>query len=598
MTQLGLFEAKAPGASPPAVSAQDGVTSVAVLLERGVLSELDYALAQTLLDIGGERGAALELGIALASWAVQRGHVCADLRRIREAGFYDEAGQALAGIVLPSLEGWLDSLRMSQLVQCDPKEQAVSRPLVLVDARLYLTRYFEYERHLAAALIERSAVSHRDLEGALLEASLDRQFPPEQVAAQEQRRAARLSMLSGLIVISGGPGTGKTFSVAKILLLLQEQARVRGERCEMLLVAPTGKASQRLGEALRENLQEIPEETKRGIPTEASTIHRALGFQQRTPTRFRHNKDNPLPADVVVVDETSMVDLALMTKLVDAVHPKARLILLGDKDQLASVEAGAIFGDICSGLRDGVVHLTRVHRFAGQGPIASLARAVNAGDVTGATAALNDAQEVRFIEVAAGESPDRFLGAFVEQHFARLGSANVSEKLSLLSSFRFLCAHRRGPWGVTAINAWVEKELGLTTVGNAWYAGRPILITENDYALDLFNGDIGVIAEDGDTVAVFPATREGAARRLAPALLPAHETVFAMSVHKSQGSELDEVALLLPEQVSPVITRELIYTAVTRARRKVSIFGSKAVLQHAIETPVQRASGLAAALRG
>jgi exodeoxyribonuclease V alpha subunit len=552
----------------------------------------------------------LELGIALASWAIQRGHVCADLRQIAQRGFHDETGQALSGVVFPELERWTALLAQSSLVQRAANDEPVSRPLLLTDdARLYLARYFEYEQRLAQALLARRQSAPPKLDGNLLQERLNALFPGQDAGSEGQRQACLLAASSALSVISGGPGTGKTYSIGRLLLLLQEQARARNERCDVALLAPTGKAAQRMAEALDQQFTGVPEEQRAGIPKEASTVHRALGYQQKSPTRFRHDRQNPLPADVVVVDETSMVDLALMTKLVDAVRPNARLILLGDKDQLASVEAGAIFGDICVGLRDSVVHLTHVHRYESAGGIAKLATLVNAGDARGALALLSQGDErVQFIELSASDKPQKVLGPLARERFGALGSSDAAAQLRLLTQFRFLCAHRRGPWGVEEINALVQSELGAAGLlrgglGGAndgeWYEGRPILVTENDYSLELFNGDVGIISRaegEGSLLAVFPGKAGTAARRLAPALLPSHETVFAMSVHKAQGSELDEVALILPEQVSPVVTRELIYTAITRARRKVSIFGSKAVLQHAIETPVQRASGLAAAL--
>lgn len=593
MTQLGLFEAKS------AASVGQDATTATVLLQRGVLGELDLALARTLLDLVAERGTELELGIALASWAVQRGHVCADLCKIAEQGFFDDEGKAIEGVALPELTHWLSLLKQSKLVQLGGASSRPLRPLVMTEQGcLYLARYFGYEQRLALALLDRSRGARHEIDHPLLERRLETLFPTQNVASEGQRRACELAASRALSVISGGPGTGKTYSVGKLLLLLQEQAKVRGERCEVLLLAPTGKAAQRLGETLTQQLDGVPDEQRLGIPKSASTIHRALGYQQKSPTRFRHDRQNPLPADVVVVDETSMVDLALMAKLVDAVHPQARLILLGDKDQLASVEAGAIFGDICRGLKNDVVQLTHVHRFEGKGPIAELARAVNAGDADAALSLLNASEATRLVEIAPGAKPQQMLRMAALEHFSKLGRGTVADKLATLSAFRFLCAHRRGPWGVEGINAWVQSLLNqegiLQDAASNWFEGRPILVTENDYVLDLFNGDIGVIGRDESTqqlTAAFPGPA-GTTRRLPPAQLPAHETVFAMSVHKAQGSELDEVALVLPEQSSPVVTRELIYTAITRARRKVVIFGSRAVLSKAIATPVQRASGL------
>jgi len=614
-------------------------SSAARLHELGVLSDLDRELGATLSDIAGERSADVALGAAFASAAVQTGHVCVDLRALVGRVFHDEAGEPLGDVALPGLDAWLVALRGSALVASDEQDPEAPRPLVLSGTRLYLARYFDYEVRLARALLERSRRRFDDVDGPLLSARLDALFPASKPGVDGQRRACLVTALGALGVISGGPGTGKTFTVAKLLAILQEQARARGRApARVLLLAPTGKAAQRLGEAIQQNLADLPPELGGLVPSQASTIHRALGFQERTPTRFRHGEERPLPADVVVVDEASMVDLPLMTKLVAAVHPHARLVLLGDKDQLASVEAGAILAEIYAGnpgdgysramteracaltgdalpistarpgpgLHDCMVHLSYVHRFAGGGPIGALAAAVNAGDVDAALSIVESAGgEVELRPLEPSASLGSVLGALVEERFRSLAAGSVSEKLGALARFRFLCAHRRGRLGVDGLNRFVAEHLVRSEVLDArgdWYDGRPILVTANDYALGLFNGDVGVIAEDPERapdesgrrplVAFFPGSGSAALRRFAPGQLPPHETVFAMSVHKSQGSELDEVALVLPERASPILTRELLYTGITRAKRRVTLYGSREVFASAVRARVERASGL------
>ena len=610
------------------------------LVELGVLSHLDHELALALLDIAGEQDESVALGVAFASWAVQAGHVCADLAALAAGRFFDDDGAVIAGIRLPEPGAWAEALGRSKLCAVGGQDADEPRPLVLAaDARLYLARYFDYETRLARALIERSARRFEDLEGPLLRRGLDQLFPASVHGTEGQRRACLIAALGGLSVISGGPGTGKTYTVAKILILLQEQARARGgDALAIQLLAPTGKAAQRLGEAIQQNLAGLPEALQ--IPSEASTIHRALGYRRNTPTRFRHHRGNPLSADVVIVDEASMVDLALMAKLVDAVHPGARLILLGDKDQLASVEAGAILGatyadnpgdgysaamaaaalrltgDVlqvsptrpAAGIIDCMAHLTHVHRFEGGGPIARLAAAVNAGDAPAALAVLDTSgPEVELREMDPNAELSAVFGPVVEDRFSALRSGGASDKLKLLSSFRFLCAHRRGEFGVEGLNRFVAEHLtrrGIVDARGDWYDGRPVLVTANDYSLDLFNGDIGIIAEEpgssaGDAralVAFFPGSGSAPPRRFAPGQLPPHDTVFAMSVHKSQGSELDEVALVLPGRVSPILSRELIYTGITRAKKRVTIYGTREVLARAIEARIERTSGLSRAL--
>ncbi len=369
------------------------------------------------------------------------------------------------------------------------------------------------------------------------------------------------------------------------------------------------------------------------IPEDASTIHRGLGSIGGRATRFRHDAGNPLLADVVLVDEASMVDLALMARLVDAMPDAARLILLGDQDQLSSVEAGAVLGDICNtgrprsyssafaarlsavvgetvppgadppaatGIGDCIVQLQHSYRYRAASGLGALARAINAGD-TEATAAIlgSDDDDVGRIEPAdAGELGRELTAAACAGFRAYAQEREPAARLRAFEQFRVLCAHRRGWRGVETVNLQIEAALaraGLLDVHGTAYAGRPVMVTRNDYALKLFNGDVGLLLEepggDGRTMAFFVAP-DGAERRLAPARLPPHETVFAMSVHKSQGSEFDEVAVLLPDAVSPVLTRELLYTAVTRARRRVRIYGTAAVIREAVRCRVARTSGL------
>jgi exodeoxyribonuclease V alpha subunit len=504
-------------------------------------------------------------------------------------------------------------------------------------SRVYLARYFDYERRLAAALRRRVGEVDADFEPSSFRASLARLFPENSPGANEQRLAAVLSLVSRVSVISGGPGTGKTSTVAKILVLLQEQALARGrEPYRVELLAPTGKAAQRLGEAIGQYLASLTLDPRVAASASAAskaskTIHRALVYQPRTPTRFRHGRENPLAADLVVVDEASMVDLALMAKLVDAVPDGARLVLIGDKDQLASVEAGSILADMHGGhgrgisgacaerverltgtklvesgsepsLADGMIELTHSHRFREGGGIFELARAVNAGNAAAALELLRQSPFVTLEPLPDPERLERLIGPVVEEKFGRIGSAGIDEKLALLDGFRVLCAHRRGPFGVETMNEWIAahlRQIGALDAEGDFYEGRPIIVTANDHLIELYNGDVGVIAKEGDAAplaARFPAA--GGRRTVPIALLPPHETAFAMSVHKAQGSEFEDVLLLLGDRPSPILTRELVYTAVTRARRRVRICGSPEVLGAAIAARVERASGLCERLWG
>jgi exodeoxyribonuclease V alpha subunit len=415
-------------------------------------------------------------------------------------------------------------------------------------------------------------------------------------------------------VIAGGPGTGKTTRVARIVAELIEQAKTTGQRPPLVaLAAPTGKAAARLQEAVhQESAQLAVSESVREllIALRASTLHRLLGWRPGSHSRFAHDRGNRLPHDVVIVDETSMVSLTLMARLVEAVRPDARLVLVGDPGQLTSIEAGVVLGDIVAAdIGTGIVVLDRVHRYGGG--IARLADAIRRGDSDRAVAALDQAPgEVTWLAVDVGEATgtDDELGP-VRARAVAAGSAVFAaaragagrDALSALGAFRLLCAHRRGPYGVSdwssRVVAWLRGELQDLDVDQRDYVGRPLLVTENDYELGVYNGDTGVIVQGpgGRPAAVFE--RGGELVHFSPLRLGAVDTVYAMTVHKSQGSQFDTAAVLLPAPSSRILTRELLYTAVTRARRELIIVGSEEAVRRAVKRPVARASGLAERLR-
>jgi exodeoxyribonuclease V alpha subunit len=444
-------------------------------------------------------------------------------------------------------------------------------------------------------------------------------------------------MMKKFAVISGGPGTGKTTTAAKILALLLEDAWPAPLR--IALAAPTGKGAARLQSAIYISKDSLvcSDQIKDALPASASTIHRLLGPIEGSPY-FRHNPSNPLDLDVLLIDEASMVDLALMSKLVQALRPSSRLILLGDKDQLASVEAGAVLGDICNTGRshsyskrfstslekatgytvegeskrvppiaDGIVHLRKNYRFASGGGIAELSSAVNRGDWLSSRTLLWEASngDIAWRELPSRDSLRPALKETVLEGFRGAFDSPDAERVSGgLDQFRILCALREGPFGAPAVNLLVEEVLRaerLIRGEGKWYPGRPVLIARNDYELNLFNGDTGITLPDpgqpGELRVFFP-TAGGMIRKVHPLRLPEHETCYAMTVHKSQGSEFERVLLILPDRDSPVLTRELVYTAVTRARRSVEIWGSQVVFRAALERCTERRSGLRDALWG
>jgi len=546
----------------------------------GVLAPADVHVAQRLAAIAGEEDEQVMLAAALAVRGPRLGHVYVDLATIRETAAVDaEEPVDLAALPWPDAGAWLEHVAASGLVTVG-EDGGADRPLRLVDSALYLDRYWREEHQVAADLLTLGA--RLEVDEGLLRGGLERLFDDDR-----QRAAAETAVRRRLAVVAGGPGTGKTTTVARILALLLEQG---ADPALVALAAPTGKAAARLSEAVHDEAGrlDIAGETREHLlALEASTLHRLLGWRSGTHSRFRHDRANRLPHDVVIVDETSMVSLSLMARLVEAVRPDARLILVGDPGQLTSIEAGAVLGDIVEA-SEGIVVLDRVHRFGGA--IAKVAEAIRRGDADAAVEALAGVTWTTDPDVVRDDAVACFRAVAAA---ARDGAGERA--IEALGGFRILCAHRRGPHGVTGWTARVEGWLGhegLAADGE-WYAGRPLLVTENDYGLGLYNGDTGVVIAAGDGRLSAAFERGGALAEFSPARLAAVDTVYAMTVHKSQGSQFDTAAVLLPDAASPILTRELLYTAVTRARRRLILVGGEDAVRAAVARPVARASGLA-----
>jgi exodeoxyribonuclease V alpha subunit len=547
--------------------------------DAGVFEAADVHVAQRLTALAGESDERVSLAIALVVRALRGGSVCVDLRAV-------PAQLGIAGLPWPVTDDWLAAVRASPLLGSPPA-------LRLFGDLLYLDRYWLEEEQVCADLL---ALSVSGTAGDV--PALQRLFPHPEY--DEQRSAAEIALSQAITVLTGGPGTGKTTTVARLLALLVGQAELAGApRPRIALAAPTGKAAARLAEAVAAEVEKLDAADRARLAgLRATTLHRLLGSRPDTSVRFKHNRGNRLPHDVIVVDETSMVSLTMMARLLEAVRPDARLIVVGDPDQLASVEAGAVLADLVEGLAARhdirVAALRTPHRFGES--IGALAEAIRAGDDDRAVALLAAGGE--HIEWIDSDHPADRLRRVLVSHALRVREAAVlgaaRAALATLDEHRLLCAHRRGPYGVSHWNRQVERWLSAETGQPAfatWYAGRPLLVTANDYGLKVYNGDTGVVVagEDGLRAVIAGATGP---LDFSPSRLADIETMHAMTIHKSQGSQADEVTVLMPPEDSRLLTRELFYTAVTRAKAKVRVVGSEASVRAAIGRRAVRASGL------
>lgn len=655
---------------------------------RGWLRSLDAAFARFLADEVAEAPALLLLAAALASHQLGRGHACLDLAdTLGDPGFAlslppegegseTDADRPLLPVDLLeglSLEAWRAALALPGLVGQGDGDT----PLLCLGQRVYLRRYWQYEGAVASGIGRRLGAAVEGQAGVptgRLAAALGALFPPVAgVAGPDwQKLACALAARSAFAIVTGGPGTGKTTTVVRLLAVLQtlalggDEGKGEPEPLRIRLAAPTGKAAARLNESIAGAVAKLDlsaladgDAVRKAIPTEVTTLHRLLGSRPDS-RHFRHHAGNPLGVDVLVVDEASMVDLEMMAALLDALPAEARLVLLGDKDQLASVEAGAVLGELCRRAHDGhyspatvdwlaavsgaavpvelvdpaglpldqaVAMLRHSHRFGAASGIGQLAAAVNAGAAEKA-AALFDAglPDLARLSPGAGEAAFRRLVVEGDPAHGRAGYRTYLETLQATrpaddagqaafddwarrvlkahGSFQLLCALRRGPWGIEGLNpriaGWL-REAGLIPAAEGWYLGRPVLVTRNDYGLGLMNGDIGItLALPGprgaDVLRVaFPAgDGQDGIRWILPSRLQAVDTVYALTVHKSQGSEFVHAALALPDTLSPILTRELVYTGITRARSGFTLVDQAAsgVLERAIGRQVLRVSGL------
>ena len=576
------------------------LTAINILYNEGIFSDLDIHFAKLMAELSNNTSDEILLGSALVSYYNNQGSSCVNLQSLAGKSFPSES-DAYA-ILCPQLSQWETSLKKCSVVGI-PSDYT---PLILNNHCLYSYRYFNYEQILSARI--HSLISLNDIDHKILSNGLERLFPKQ---TNKQKEAAYLAVAHKFCIISGGPGTGKTATVIKILALLLEQ----NPNLNLVMIAPTGKAANRLKEAVTKTLPSLDcnPAIKTAIPTETYTIHRLLGSRLNSPY-FHFSANNPLPYDVVVVDEASMIDLALMAKLLQAIPNQAHLILLGDKDQLASVEAGTVLGDICEAglmqanainnsqltvhnskldnINSSIILLDKSYRFSEQSGIWKLSQAVKQGD--GETA-LQVLKSANYSDIEWHSLTEALPIDLIKQISTKFSMFEAQPEIALqnFDKFRVLCATRHGLHGILNINQSVENYYRHTgQIKSNSYHGQPIIIKRNDYHLNLFNGDIGIIFNiSGQKKAIF-LDSAGQRREFWPNRLPEYETVYAMTIHKSQGSEFEQVLMILPSQFSPVLTKQLIYTGITRAGKKISIWGNEEIFKQAVATDVDRFSGL------
>jgi exodeoxyribonuclease V alpha subunit len=617
------------------------VNGITDIMETGYLSEIDIHFAKFIAGLDGNDHPDIFLASALVSRATGEGDGYLDLNSItRKSILLDINGKNR--IKSPRLSEWLKILDKSRVVG-RPGEY---RPLILDEKnRLYLYRYWDYENRLLNIIQNRIKKDIKGINRSQLKDSLKRLFPNNGTGEFNWHKVAGvIAAYKKLCVITGGPGTGKTFTTARILALLLELSQK--DRHRILLAAPTGKAAARIGESIKAAKKTLncSEDIIDAIPSESYTIHRMLKTIPGSPY-FYHNTENTLSADVVVVDEVSMVDLALISKLFSAVKDDARIILIGDRDQLASVEAGFVMADICDrdninlfseffckefekltqckmevpnkkikdnpGLYDCMVVLKKSYRFTDSSGIGECSRAVNLGKHNAAFSILNrHSDQIDWKNISNPNDLSMALPKEIIKGYSDyLYCDDPHRALELFNRYRILCAVKFGALGAIEINRLTEDILnrnGLIEFDNLstdpWYRGRPVLITCNDYRLELFNGDVGITMHEPDSnsknLYVYFSGASGKLKRFPPHRLPEHETAYAITVHKSQGSEFETVLFILPNQDYPVLTRELLYTGITRAKRHISIWGREEIIKTAILRKINRNSGLKDALWG
>lgn len=605
-------------------------TLLTALKTQEIIRAVDFHFSNWLKQKCPQISESNQLLAALVSHQLGMGHICVHSDQLSELiSPWPEELRSRAGALLAKIN--LDSVVLSDGAQVTP--------LVYDFDRYYLYRYWKYECDVASWL--RHRVCDAKLDTASVQQALKNRLNMQFDSSEQpdwQKVAAMTAVTQSVAVISGGPGTGKTTTVAKMLaIFLQQWVDVHPDQVPIIhLSAPTGKAAARLSESISLAIDRLAldSQIQQMMPKESSTLHRLLGVNP-SDFSYRYNRDNPLHTDLLIVDEASMVDLSLMSALIQALPKEARLILIGDKHQLASVEAGSVMGDLCqipgnviptqahcqrlkdicnlsenyfpqSGrvnpFADAIAQLKKSYRFSDASGIGALSRAVNSGDTRAIKSTLESGFKDLSVDLMKGHDNLPLIDHMWEKYRTFFNSLHSPrEALSAFSEFQVLCGLRKGPWGVESINQAFETRL-LSSVSvqaqGRWYEGRAVMITRNEPSMGLFNGDIGVAVNDPESGRLKVWFELGSEiKGFATSRIPSHETVFAMTVHKSQGSEFREVTLVLVEH-SRVLSRELVYTGITRAKEHCRLYGNMNVILEASATPTVRMSGLAERLWG
>lgn len=603
------------------------------LLQAEMIRPIDLALGEFIAGQTTQNNELLGVLAALLSMRLGAQDSCLAI---------EEIGQPFAELfTFPPVDEIRQILKQSKVVSWNENgEVGEYLPLVFEFDRLYLQRYWCYEHRLASSVLARAKLRNT-LDMPVAKSIIESLFSNDssEDIIDWQKVAVCIAAKHKLSMITGGPGTGKTTTVTKLLALLQGLAKAQHQHVNIQMVAPTGKAAARLSESITSAISSLPESLRQNIPTSCSTIHRLLGVIPNR-TQFKYNQNNPLHLDVIVIDEASMVDLPMMSKLFDAIPEDAQIIMLGDKEQLASVEAGSVLSDICAAatqsqvklkyskqtvadiqmlcgyqlntlpdphqhsIADNLIELQKSHRFSAHSGIGRLAKAIQSGDIHTSLTVLRDNEQQDVSWQLRGKM-DELIHTLLpgyRAYFTAVTRGDVKLAGTLLQKQQVLCAQRIGEWGVENINLLVEKELsqqGVISSDMDFYVGRPIMLSENDHNLKLFNGDVGITMPDPvnpELIKVWFADGEGNYRGVLPNRLPRHDTLFAMTIHKSQGSEFEDVYLCLPVVNSSSnvrgLSRELIYTGLTRAKQRFFLYGSHQAVENSIMQQCKRNSGL------